>query len=383
MTGRPRAATEAAREVGRRRPQISVTEGIALGTCLGWPTAILYLPSVLAARGREDAWLGALVGGVVILPVGLLLAALAGRLPRLGLVDQAQTALGRWPGKAVGAAFVLGVGLLAAYAVRAGTDMVRLLMLPHTPPWVVAGVIVVQGAVGAYFGLEVVARAAVIAFLSVGVVLVVLIPGFAPMFDARRLLPVLAQGPGPLFESAALGAGFWGQVVLLALIAHAFYGPRHLRAATVGAGVTTVLVGWLLFALAQAAAGWYGVSRFTLSAIEVIRSVRILLPLLERVDVLVVIGWTAMGFVQVAWLLWGCASGAARVLGLVDSRPLIPLWASVVYGFALVLPEDLTVLTQVWTQVVVPAVTGGLVVLVAIVWAVSALRRLESARTGG
>lgn len=362
------------------RPQVSVTEGIALGTCLVWPTSVLYLPSALATVGKEDAWLGALAGGVVVVPVALLLAALAGRLPHLGLADQVQVGLGKWLGKPVAAAFVLGTFFLLVYAVRGGTEMVGLLMLPRTPTWVIAWVIVAQAAVGAYFGLEVVARAAAVAFLSVGAVLVVLIPGFVPLFDARRLFPLLTRGPGPLAEAAALGAGFWGQVILLGFSAQAFYAPCHLRTATLGAGAVTVLTGWLLFTVAQAAAGWYGVSRFVLPAIEVIRSVRMFLPLLERVDVLVVIGWTAMGFVQVAWLLWACAWSAARMLGMVDSRPLLPLFAVAVWGATIIFPEDLIVILLVWTRTLVPTVTAGMVGLVVLAWVVSAWRGLGAGR---
>lgn len=368
----------AGRPLPARRPrsQISATEGIALGTCLAWPTAVLYLPSVVASEGRENGWLGVLLGGVVVIPITLVLAALAGRLPRLGLVDQAGVALGRWMGKVVGGLFVLGTGVLTIYALRAGVEMVGLLTLPRTPPWVLAVVITLQGVVGAWFGLEVVARAAVLAFLSVGVVLVFLVPGFIPMFDARRLFPVLAEGPGPLLRSAGVSAGFWGQVILLAMSAESFHAPSALRAATLGAGAGSLLVGWLMVVLAQGAAGWYGVSRFAMPAIEVVRSVRVFLPLLERVDVLVVIGWTAMGFVQMAWLLWACARGVARVLGLVDSRPLVMPLAAVLCALSLTNPEDLVTLILVWTRTVVPLVTAGLAGLVALVWLVTALRDL-------
>ncbi|MDI6823760.1 MAG: GerAB/ArcD/ProY family transporter [Bacillota bacterium] len=374
--GAVKAAAGRPLPAGRPRPQISATEGIALGTCLAWPTAVLYLPSVVASEGRENGWLGVLLGGLVVVPLALLLGALAGRLPHRGLVDQAGIALGRWMGKVVGGLFVLGTGVLTVYALRAGVEMVGLVMLPRTPAWVLALIMVLQGAVGAWYGLEVMARAAVLAFLSVGVVLVLLLPGFIPMFDARRLFPVLADGPGPLLRSAGVSAGFWGQVILLAMSAEGFYAPPHLRAATLGAGATSLLAGWLLVVLAQGAAGWYGVSCYAMPAIEVVRSVRVFLPLLERVDVLVVIGWTAMGFVQVAWLLWACARGVARVLGLVDSRPLVGPLAAVLCALSLTDLEDLPRLILEWTRTVVPIVTAGLAGLVALVWLVSVLRDL-------
>ncbi|MEW6398679.1 MAG: GerAB/ArcD/ProY family transporter [Bacillota bacterium] len=367
----------------RPRPQISVTEGIALGTCVVWPTSELYLPSVIATAGREDGWLGLLAGALVVIPVALVVAALAGRLPHMGLPDQAQVVLGRWLGRIPAGIFVLGTAFLAAYAVRAGTDMVGLLMLPRTPPWVVAAVIVGQAAVGAYYGLEVVARAAVIAFLAVAAVLVILIAGFVPLFDARYLVPVLSRGPGPPLVSAAIAAGFWGQQVLGAMGAHAFRGARELRAAVLGAAAASVLAGWLLFTLGQGAAGWYGMSRLTLPTIELVRSVRMFLPLLERVDVLVVIGWTAMGFAQVAWLLWACAWGSARVAGLVDARPLLPLWTAAIFAGAVSLPEDLAVLIQVWTGVFVPVTVAGLIAVVLLLWLVAALRGVKPEKGRG
>lgn len=360
----------------RPRPQISAAEGIALGTCLAWPTAVLYLPSLVAAEGREDGWVGVLLAGLVIIAVSLLLGALAYRLPRLGLVDQAAVALGRWPGKVVGGLFVLGTGLLAVYAVRAGVEMIGLLMLPRTPPWVLGLIIVLQGVVGAWFGLEVLARAAVLAFVSVGVVLLLLIPGFVPMFDARRLFPVFSAGWGPVLRSAAVSAGFWGQIVLLAMSAEAFRAPSDLRAASLGSGGTSLLAGWLLFVLAQGSAGWYGVSEFAMPTIEIIRAVRFYLPLFERVDVLVVIGWTAMGFVQVAWLLWAVARGAARLMGLADSRPFMLPVAAAVWALSLSNPEDLARLLLEWTRVAVPLATGGLLTLTVLVWLAAVLRRL-------
>jgi len=359
---------------GQPRPQISLSEGTALGTCLAWPVAVLYLPAVVAAEGREDGWLGMLLAGLVLIPVGLLLGALAHRVPRLGLVDQATLALGKALGRVVAAVFVLGTSVLAAYAVRAGAEMVRLLMLPRTPPWVISLVIALQGAVGAWFGLEVVARAAVMAFLSVGALLLVLIPGFIPMFDARRLFPVLSYGPGPLLRSAAVSAGFWGQVVLLAMSAESFRTPAELRASALRAGAASLATGWLLFVLAQGSAGWYGVSEFAMPNVEVMRAVRFYLPLFERVDVLVVTGWTAMGFVQVAWLVWALARGVSRLAGAVDSRPFVVPVAAALWGASLVGPEDLPGLLLRWTRVLVPLATGVLVLTVAVVWLTAAVR---------
>ena len=368
---------------GQPRPQISLSEGTALGTCLAWPVAVLYLPAVVAAEGREDGWLGMLLAGLVLIPVGLLLGALAHRVPRLGLVDQATLALGKALGRVVAAVFVLGTSVLAAYAVRAGAEMVRLLMLPRTPPWVISLVIALQGAVGAWFGLEVVARAAVMAFLSVGALLLVLIPGFIPMFDARRLFPVLSYGPGPLLRSAAVSAGFWGQVVLLAMSAESFRTPAELRASALRAGAASLATGWLLFVLAQGSAGWYGVSEFAMPNVEVMRAVRFYLPLFERVDVLVVTGWTAMGFVQVAWLVWALARGVSRLAGAVDSRPFVVPVAAALWGASLVGPEDLPGLLLRWTRLLVPLATGVLVLTVALVWLTAAVRRPALPAPGG
>jgi spore germination protein KB len=324
-----------------------------------------------------------LLAGLVLIPIGLLLGAVAHRAPRLGLVDQATLALGKWPGRMLGALFVLGTGVLAAYAVRAGAQMIGLLMLPRTPPWVISLVIVLQGAVGAWFGLEVVARAAVMAFLCVGAVLLALIPGFIPMFDARRLFPLLASGAGPLLRSAAVSAGFWGQVVLLAMSAESFRAPGELRASALRAGAASLASGWLLFVLAQGSAGWYGVSEFAMPNVEVMRAVRFYLPLLERVDVLVVTGWTAMGFVEVAWLLWALARGVTRLAGAVDSRPFVVPVAAAIWGASLLAPEDLASLLLRWTRLLVPLATGTLVLTVTVVWLAAVVRGLAPPAPGG
>jgi len=361
----------------RPRPQISVTEGVSLVTTLIWPTFVLFFPAFLAATAREDTWWVAGAGGIVALLVALVLSGAAGRLPHLSLVDQAQLALGKWLGKALAILFCAGVTFLGVYAVRAGTDMVGLLMLPRTPPWAIILVIVGQGAIGAYYGLEVVTRTALVAFLSVGVVMLVILPGLLMNFDARLLQPVLSYGGKPLVFPLLATGGFWAQVTVMGLCSQSFARPGYLRGAGLLGGVAAVLTGWLLVIVTQGAAGWYATSRHTLPLVEAIRSVRMFVPLLERVDVLVVIGWTMMGFAQVAYLLWAGSLGWARTLGLLDFRPLLPFLAVGVAVLALTFPRDTPVLIDVWSGHLVPAVGWGLFALATLVWVVAAVRGMK------
>ncbi len=70
-------------------------------------TSILFVPTVLSAEAKQDAWIAAILGTGVGVAIVCLYAKLAMLFPNMTFVQYSETILGKWLGKFVSLTFLL------------------------------------------------------------------------------------------------------------------------------------------------------------------------------------------------------------------------------------------------------------------------------------
>ncbi|MDK2817397.1 MAG: hypothetical protein PWR22_2026 [Moorella sp. (in: firmicutes)] len=327
------------------------------------PTAILFLPALLALRAHQDAWLSVIVATLAAAAVALVVYLLAQRFPHHTLFQYCELILGPVAGKIVAFIFVLAFFLLDAVVIREFSEFLVTAVMPETPALFFSLSIVAVAVYAARNGLEVIARCTdfilplMVAFIAI--VLLFATPEMAP----RNLLPVLENGFRPVLGGALVTWRFLGQIFILATFGAFVNPPRALRASLVSGllGIafflSLVTMGTILvFGCCEAA-------RLTFAAYALARVVS-LGQFFERIEALFLAIWVGGVFIKITLNLYVVALGLATVTGLKEYRPLVaPLGALNVAVAALLyrniseIRHDLLMVEPGWTltwQLILP-----------------------------
>lgn len=291
------------------------------------PTAILFLPSLLALRARQDSWLAvilaALAAGIPALGIYLL----AQRFPHYTLFQYCELILGKLAGKMMALVFVLAFFLLNSVVIREFSEFLTTAVMPETPCLFFACSIVAVAIYAARNGLEVIARCTdFIMPLLVSFIVVILL--FAtPEMSLRNIFPFLESGIRPVLGGSLITWPFLGQVIILAIYGAFVNPPRSL-----GWSLISGLLG-IAFFLGLVTMGVILVfgacetTRLTFAGYTLARVVS-LGEFFERIEVLFLAIWVAGVFIKITLNLYVVALGLATVTGLKEYRPLVaPLGA--------------------------------------------------------
>ncbi|MFC5651925.1 endospore germination permease [Paenibacillus solisilvae] len=166
-------------------------------------SAILVIPTTLAATAKQDAWISAIValaGGLAVVPIHVLLA---GRLEGAGLVDSMERLLGKWLGKLIALLFVLTFPLvLAGRSTRIIGDFLTTQMMPETPREAIFILYMAVVIIAARAGIEAVARSAQIFFPLVVFLFLLMTCFLAPELRGENIQPILEDGVLPVVVSS-------------------------------------------------------------------------------------------------------------------------------------------------------------------------------------
>lgn len=315
------------------------------GAILLWfsilPTAILFLPALLARRAQQDAWLSVVLAVALTLPLGLVVYCLAVRFPRNSLFQYSEIVLGKFGGKLLSLFYVLAFIQLNAIILREFSEFLVTAVMPETPLLVFTVTITAVAVYAARNGVEVIARSAefvmplMVAFFLIVLVLV------TPQMSVRNLFPFLERGIRPVVSGAMLAWGFTGEIVVMTAIGAFVNPPREIRKSLL-VGLTGVLLflssmvlsGVLVFGAAEA-------GRLSFMAFSMARLISIA-NFLERVEVLFMAIWVAGVFIKVTINLYIAALGLATVADLTEYRPLCAPLAALMVALSVLLFDNIS-----------------------------------------
>ncbi len=317
-----------------REERIDTTQAVMLMAAAVLPTAILTVPNFVIKLAGQDAWLSVAAATAAGLLVALLAANLCQLFPQKNLFSHSEELLGKVLGKIVCLLYIWWFLQANSLIINEFSSFLCIALLPNTPSTLFFVAVVAVAGYAVYGGLEVLARYTQLYLpLLLGLLFLVFLLT-AKDIKISRILPVFEAEPLQVLKGAAVPLSWFGEIILLAVIAPSLEDKRKVRRVAVlatlfnGASVAAcVLVAVLVFGSEVA-------GNYIFPTYNAVRTVSIA-NFLERLESIVVAVWMLGGFAKVGVFYYAAALGSAQLLGLRDYRPLVVPLGTVLTALAL------------------------------------------------
>ncbi len=321
-----------------RTGKFGPAEAVVLLTLSSMARIFLTFPRFLVEIAGEAAWLSSLAGLAMVLFQVYVFLLLLRTHPQKNIVDITAEALGRVAGTAANIVYAAFFVAVAAMFTRTFSEALLVSALPRTPISVVSTGYVAMGVLGAYVGLEAMARSARVVYPFVVAGIAILLLALIPLWDYTQLFPPLGQGPLSILRGGLI-AGAVVEVLLAAVIVQSFHDPDKFGtilswAMLMGFGYMIALMLILVMTF-----GYNTAQELTLPFYQVSRLIY-LGRYFQRVESIFIIIWGYIGMVKVVLTLYAAAVTFAGTFKLPDYRPLIWPLALIIFVASL-LPGDM------------------------------------------
>ncbi|MGE7909399.1 endospore germination permease [Lysinibacillus xylanilyticus] len=164
-------------------------------------TAILFLPASVTIEAKQDAWIAAIIGVVLSLPLIKLFVAFGNRTPTLTFVEANEKILGRFFGKFTSIGFILICLLSAGELLYFIGLFMRTEIMPETPTIAFAFLFSIIIIYAAFLGIEVFARSAEILFPIFMLIFIFFVICISPSIKIENLQPIMETPKKSIFFS--------------------------------------------------------------------------------------------------------------------------------------------------------------------------------------
>lgn len=211
--------------------------------CLSMASGAKYLAlprEIVQAAGR-DAWLSIILGGTLIICCSVAISYLSSLFPALPITSYSQKILGNTAGKAFNLMLLATILMHIIFQVLSFSHIVVLFILPKTPLWAVAFILLAVALYVSFRGLLPLAR-----------VIEIMIPPLIIMYffitflslqqgEPRELLPLLDEGIVPVVKGALPSLAFSGPELIIGFL-YCRVQPAKKLAQTIALAGTVVLL---------------------------------------------------------------------------------------------------------------------------------------------
>lgn len=322
--------------------KISLRQLQALLLLDGFGTAALFLPAELAAESGRACWVTAACAGAGFALLSLLLTAVGRRMPAGTVVEWCEAAFGR----GIGAVLCVGLGLqllvLAAAELRLFSEIVCRAMLPATPVWAIALVVLAVAAALAAQGTECRGRTAEVLFFAVVVPLVLVLLAAALSARYGRVLPLALPPVRGLMSGVRAVSLLFGGLLFLYFVFPALQKPREAPRAVLHSSLLSAALLTAAVFLSLAVYGADTLPQKLLPTLQMLERVSFTGVFLTRQDMLLLWFWMASVSVFLSGVLFFGSLLGVRLLRQKERRRKgwLFVWAAAVLAAAF-LPENM------------------------------------------
>jgi len=192
---RERGSVHMEKEIISSRQFMIITLLFSIGT------AILFLPASVTIEAKQDAWIAAIIGVVLSLPLIKLFVAVGNRTPTLTFVEANEKILGRFFGKFTSIGFILICLLSAGELLYFIGIFMKTEIMPETPTRAFAFLFSIIIIYAAFLGIEVFARSAEIFFPIFMLIFIFFVICISPSIKIENLQPIMETPKKSLFFS--------------------------------------------------------------------------------------------------------------------------------------------------------------------------------------
>lgn len=293
----------------------------------------------------SQGFLAILLGSCYSLLAIYLATKVSSYFPQMTPWQYAEVIFGKWPGKLVALTLVLWKLLVSALLLRGLGDFLITAILPETPLSVNIMVMLMLTCLGAYYGLEAIARFNLVVYPFILLAWVIVIVASLVRADFGWVLPLGAIAPLRLLTGSLVAGTF----LIDGLIVTMFYTfvaeedkPLVFKytAWSVGVGAAILLL------LQLSAVTLYSpelASTMTFPVVELARDAS-LGAFLEHVEALYLAVWILGSFIRISTVFYGSCLGLSQIVAWSNHRTYILLLAPLVFYaafFAQSFPESM------------------------------------------
>ncbi|OPX83510.1 MAG: Spore germination protein YndE [Pelotomaculum sp. PtaB.Bin104] len=303
--------------------RIDSKQAIFLMVSMVLSTAFLFVTSAVALLAKQDGWISILLAILVALLIAWLAVNLSMLFPGKTLFQFPEIILGKWPGKVVALLFIWWYIHLNAEVLRAFGSFLVSAFMPETPIIVFELLIMAIAAYAARNGLEVFTRVNQIILPIILVLIVILVILGTPNMNFKKLLPVFIEnGAAPVIKGAVMPAAWMGEIVTMAVLIPYLNKANEAYKVAVSA---TLITGSFLIAIFMADIATFGPEVSAMWYFPTLNGIRTihLANFLERLDLIAMAIWVAIGLVKISVFYWAAVLGSAQLLELKDYKPLV------------------------------------------------------------
>lgn len=284
-------------------------------------TEFMSVPGVIYQYAKEDAWISYLLSLVPAIWAILVFTTLALRNPGMSFTQYTEKILGKWLGKIVGLLYIYYLFVYVTTITDENMTFITLFALPHTPRVVTISSFLLVCGVGAWLGIEALARCSeFLVPLSIVFALIVSVLLMTQMVP-QYLLPSLGHGIRPIFQGAIVPSAWAGEFFILGFLLPYLNVPHKSRKYSL-LGLLFVMLIMLMVIFESIMVGGPLTSQLKYAYYAAVRYVSIG-NFLERIDPVVLSVWVYIGFIKAAVFLWAFATCIAQVFGMSNYRMLV------------------------------------------------------------
>lgn len=203
-------------------------------------------PAIVSSLVGTAGWYMTLISMVVAVIGFTFIYLLLKRFPGKGIIEIFEITLGRYIGFIFSLLLALLLVSISAIRVREFTEVLKVYVMPLTPPTFILILFIGTVAVLNILGLETIARfSKLISYILIFGFFVVIILG-QQNYSIHRLFPILGYGLKKTLYNGVIRSSVYGEVIILAVFAGSLQGIKHIKKA----GYISLLLSGFLISIA-------------------------------------------------------------------------------------------------------------------------------------
>jgi spore germination protein KB len=171
-------------------------------------SSVLYIPTVLAASAKEDAWIVGVIGGALGVGIVFLYIKMAEYSQGKDLIQMYDSVFGFIMGKVFTIIFCFYCLIIASLILRGIGDFMFTQIMPETPIEIIMGLLIFFVINALKYGVEVFARTAEIFFPWIIFLFIFGVSMILPDIEFLRIFPILDNGIKPILKGTFSYLGF-------------------------------------------------------------------------------------------------------------------------------------------------------------------------------
>jgi len=267
-------------------------------------------------------WYMTLVSAAVAALFFAFLYLLLKRFPGKNIMEINDIVLGKFAGSLLSLVLCAFLMIIASIDMREFTEVLKVFVLPESPPSFIMVIFIISVISLAFAGLETLVRYSkfLVYLLGAGCIFVILLS--IPDFRVYRLFPLLGNGLGKTIINGALRCSFYGEAALVGIMAASLQGTNEIKRI----GFYSIFISGLMTSLCLLSFGMvfpYSTAQELVSPMFAMAANVHLGGFLQHMEPIFVFLWNFGSFIEVSALFYSAIMIYCHVFRISDKRPVI------------------------------------------------------------